>query len=354
MIGHYRWQRFLAKSTLRAHWLRTHAGTMNNRGLPGKLALVGIGGCLLLAIASPQLIRAQSSDVADWEKAAGGKMSFAVASVKINKSGPPPHSNVPLGSADLYPANGGLFSATDWAVSFYIAFAYKLSPPQFDSLGSQLPKWAQTERFDVEARADGSPAKDQMRLMMQSLLVDRFKLRIHNETHQLPVYAVVLAKPGKAGPQLRPFPDGTPCSTDAPAATSGRGGGAGPSAPAITGGFPSACGTLVIMTQAGGTVPLLKLGARNVPIGFIVKRLEQVGGLDRPLIDGTGLGGTFDFTFQWRPTDTPAQPAAVPNPDDSGPTFLERLKDQLGLKLESINAPMQSLVIDHIEQPTSN
>jgi bla regulator protein BlaR1 len=308
--------------------------------------------CATLFAAS--LKRAQLTATEDWERAAGGKQSFEVASVKQTKSQPPPRTNVPLGSADVYPPNGGLFSATDWALSFYISFAYKLGGLQFQSVASQLPQWAHTERFDVQARGGGNPTKDQMRLMMQSLLVDRFKLKIHHETRQLPVYALVLDKPGRTGPQLRPFPDGFPCATSALPAPPGRGASLGPPTATIAGGFPFACGAIVAM-QAIGTAPLFYRGARSVPMGLIVKQLELMGTLNRPLIDGTGLSGAFDFTFEWTPQDNPpVPPGAGPEPDDSGPTFSEALKDQLGLKLESTTGPVDTIVIDHIEEPSPN
>ena len=78
---------------------------------------------------------------------------------------------------------------------------------------AELPKWATAERFDVEARApQPTPTKDQMRLMMQSLLADRFKLTLHFDARQVSVFALVLAKPGKTGPELVPHPDDPPCA----------------------------------------------------------------------------------------------------------------------------------------------
>jgi len=81
-----------------------------------------------------------------------------------------------------------------------------------------LPKWLATERFAIEARVDGegNPTKDQMRLMMQSLLADRFKLAVHFETEEVPVFALTLLKPGKLGPKLRLHADGPPCDARVP------------------------------------------------------------------------------------------------------------------------------------------
>ena len=109
-----------------------------------------------------------------------------------------------LGPADSYSANGGLLSTTNLALVSYIGFAYKLTGNQTQSLGSELPKSIRGDRFDIQAHAPANTTKDQMRLMMQSLLADRFKLVVHTEKRQLPIFALVLEKPGKTGPQLRP------------------------------------------------------------------------------------------------------------------------------------------------------
>ncbi len=138
-------------------------------------------------------------------------MAFDVASVKEDKSDANPHANFPLTFADDHPSTGGLFAVVNFRLGSYIGFAYKLTPSQQQLVRAQLPKWATMESFDIEAKAQGNPTKDQMRLMMQSLLADRLKLAVHHETRQLPVFALVLVKPGKTGPQLRPHIDDPPC-----------------------------------------------------------------------------------------------------------------------------------------------
>jgi uncharacterized protein (TIGR03435 family) len=183
-------------------------GTVNIRGLPGKLVLTGTCACLLFAIFGPSFVRAQSSATEDWEKAAGGKMSFEVASVKQDKTGLPPpglapYSNIPLYAGDVFPPNGGRLLITNLPVWNFIVFAYKMSGSEANVLSRQLPQWALEERFDIDARAPEGTTKDQMRLMMQSLLADRFKLAMHYETRQEPVYDLVFVKPGKMGPRLR-------------------------------------------------------------------------------------------------------------------------------------------------------
>ena len=119
-------------------------------------------------------------------EASGTKMAFDVASVKLDKAANSPHSNFPLGPGDSYSPNGGLFTATGSPLSVYIGFAYRLTPDQTQSLQSHLPKWANEDRFDIQARTTATATKDQMRMMMQSLLADRFKLAIRRDTRRFP------------------------------------------------------------------------------------------------------------------------------------------------------------------------
>jgi uncharacterized protein (TIGR03435 family) len=126
--------------------------------------------------------------------------AFDVASVKANKTpNPRQTTNVPLGPGDAYTPTGGYFSATGVPLLTYIAFAYKIQGNQIPALQSQLPEWAVTDRFDIQARVEGNPGKDQMRLLMQTLLADRFKLAIHRDTSEASVAALVVAKEGKVG-----------------------------------------------------------------------------------------------------------------------------------------------------------
>lgn len=280
----------------------------------------------------------------EWQTAAGRKMTFDVASVRPSRDDAPFKQNVALDALDAFPPTGGLFTANS-QLSSYIIFAYKITDTsQYQSLTGQLPKWAQTDRFDVEARAEGNPTKDQMRLMMQSLLADRFKLALHIETRQLPVYALVLNKAGKLGPQLKPHPDDVSC----PATPSPH-----PSGPAPA----PFCGALLMWPVNGQWhARMMNLTMEQIahhlgtPIG------TGWGGLDhRPIVDQTGLSGKFDFDIEFTPeTNRASRPAADAQPEAFGPTFLEALKDQLGLKLVKQTAPVQVCVIDHVERPTEN
>src|SRR5262252_3166283 len=135
-------------------------------------------------------------------------LAFEVASIKENQSEAAPTSRFALGPGDAY-APGDLFVATNQPLIVYMRFAYKLAQSdQNDPLN--LPAWVYDVRFDIEARAQGSPTKDQMRRMMQALLGERFKLRAHTEARTQPVFDLMLVKAGKTGPQLqRHTADGT-------------------------------------------------------------------------------------------------------------------------------------------------
>jgi uncharacterized protein (TIGR03435 family) len=283
-----------------------------------------------------------------WQIDAGGKQAFDVASVEQDTADPSTaRTNVPLGPTNVSTPSGGLLAAVNIPLVTYISFAYKLTGNQSQSLQSQLPKWATTERFDIQAKAEGNPTKDQMRLMMQALLADRFKLAVHNETRQLPVFGLVLVKPGKTGPQLQAHPDDAPCSTvQAPPSSA-------PAPPAtVAGGFPALCGSPLYMPSS---VPgRTRVAARNVTIGMLAGTMTGFGNLDRHVLDQTGLKGNFDWIIEWTPQFNGPVPPGAPQPDESGPTFLEALRDQLGLKLDSQTGPVDIMVIDHIEEPSPN
>lgn len=268
----------------------------------------------------------------------GSKMSFEVASVKQDKDGHP-YSNFPLGPGNSYSADGGLLSANDMPVSIYIGFAYGLTAYQRYALDKQLPKWAKDEKFDIQARAETNATKDQMRMMMRSLLADRFKLAAHTETHEGPVFALVLAKPGEVGPQLHlRSSDSPPCGafTLSPSARSADG-------------SPMACDVFLSLVDTGH----IKTSARDVTLQMIAAAFPLAGmpALDRPVVDGTGLTGNYDFSIESVPESTAAPDAKSGEP---GSTFLEALQDQLGLKLVSKTGEVTTLVIDHIEEPTPN
>ncbi len=179
-------------------------------------------------------------------------------------------------------------------LAIYISFAYKLH--YFDDFHAQLPKWA-NDNYVIDAKADGDPTKDRMRLMMQSLLADRFKLRVHFETKEAPVLALILVKPGTLGPKLIPHSAGPPCPDSFeminPSTTSL------PPLPKAGDVFPPQCGT---PGQVRGTSDGTRVGSRNTTMGLLADDIyaygSPLGELDKPVVDQTGLQGRFDYILE--------------------------------------------------------
>ena len=312
-----------------------------------KLLLSAVG---LITIAMPVAfgLSQATKETTNWQKVAGSKMAFAVAAIKPNLSDDPPKVNFTLGPGDTYAETGGRFRATNITLLDYVRFAYKLTDGQIQILQANAPRWIATTRFDIEARSENpSPTKDQMRLMMQSLLTERFKLVVHKETRELPVLALVLAKPGKLGPQLRRHPaeDGA-CSNVVASADH-------PSEPVGSSAVPTVCGGLMSVGVPGAPSHV-RIGGRNVRLTLLAAHLSEMGQLDRPVVDRTGLSGSFDFVLEWGPD--PTSVSTTPEDYVGRQTYLqEALQDQLGLKLERQKAPMDVLLIDHVDrQPTEN
>jgi uncharacterized protein (TIGR03435 family) len=282
--------------------------------------------------------------VPEWQTVAGAKMAFDVASVRQSTPDAPFKENVALDALDAFPPNGGLFTANS-GLSNYIIFAYKIvDTSQYQSLTAQLPKWAQTNKFTIEARADGRPSKDQMRLMMQSLLADRFKLVIHVESRHLPVDALIVDKPGKLGPLLKAHPDDVPCPT-APSPH--------PSGPAPA---PFCHALQMWPVDSRWHARMMALTMEQIADHLVTPIGTGWGGLEsRPALDQTGISGRFDFDIEFTPQPNgPTRPAAEAQPEAFGPGFSEALKNQLGLKLVKQTGPVNVFVVDHIEMPSPN
>ena len=308
--------------------------------------------------------RAQGPELG-WEKAAGGRQSFEVASVRENRSGGGPYSNFELTGGttafwvmakdDAIGPSGSLFSAKNIPLWHYIVFAYRLNGTEelalrfdyFQGANLHVPDRVRNGRYDIEARAPGPATKDQMRLMMQSLLEDRFKLKVHWETREAPVFALVEARPGKMGPQLEPHPASDDCAKADLPDTASKTASAKPALSAL----PIPCGWIAHLPANGPGAH--RFGGRDVMLKMLAESLPTQTGLltlPRPLIDRTGLKGGYDFWMEWTPEDT----RDVPDNGESGGTFREALKNQLGLKLVPAKGPVEVLVIDHVEQPTEN
>ena len=174
---------------------------------------------------------------------------------------------------------------------------------------------------------------EEKRLMIQSLLADRFKLTMHYEMRELPEYALVVAKSGKTGPQLRPHSDSTTC-VDVPAGQPYR---------IVPGATlqPSCRGIRVIDNDLAG---------RNVTITRIAEALSVLVG--RNVVNRTGLDGTFDVTLHFQ--ILPLEPDASAFDPSGPPSIFIALQEQLGLKLESQKGAVDVQVIDHVEEPSPN
>jgi bla regulator protein blaR1 len=284
--------------------------------------------------------------LAQRQTTAEERPAFDVASVRQSKPGTFTPPSFPLDAGDAYASTGGRFSA-DFPLATYIAFAYKLSltQEQRQSMLARLPKWAAADRFDIQARAEGNPTKDQMRLMMQSLLADRFKLALHFETRDVPVLALTLVKSGKMGPKLRPHSEGPPCDASAPSPEHGASAGANDV-------FPPRCDLYMLESKPNH---MNQAGSRNTTMNLLAASLPSLAALGRPVVDQTGLTGRFDFAIEWTPeSNSPQLPNADGQTDSQGPTFLEAVREQLGLKLEATRAPIRTLIIDRVERPSEN
>jgi len=267
---------------------------------------------------------------------------FHIVSVKANKSGNEfSNMNAPLNPGDVSTPTGGLLSGTNVPLISYINFAYKLSGIQFQLLLPSVPNWLITDRFDIQAKAAGNPNNDQLRLVMQAVLADRFKLGAHYQTRYLPVYALVLGKPGETGPQLRPHADDPPCSPPVPA-NDGR----THFPETVSGGLPVDCGRIEALPSKR-----LSEGARNISMSLLASYLPQAGNLDRPVLDRTGLTGSYDFTFEHSPQQVDRSNF---HGDKPFPEFAHDLYGQLGLRLEPQTGLVEVFVLDHVGRPAED
>lgn len=273
--------------------------------------------------------------------AQGPTPAFEVASVKPNKSGE--------GFIRFGMQPGGRFTAQNVPVRELIRFAYNVQPFQIEG----GPGWMNSDRFDVTAKAEGEVApaapgqNGPIQQMMRSLMEDRFKLRVHRETKEMPIYALVLARSdGRLGTQIEP-------STVDCAAQRGRGagaaGGRGPG-----GGPPPGPPKPGERPQCGMFMGPASVGAGDVGIEQLAQLLS--GRVNRVVLDKTGLAGRYSFNLEFTPDQAPpggfqlnGAPVSI-NPD--GPSLFTALQEQLGLKLDAQRGPVETLVVDSVEQPT--
>jgi uncharacterized protein (TIGR03435 family) len=273
-------------------------------------------------------------------------LAFDAASIK-------PNNSTSLGRRFGVP--GDRFVATNETLWQLITVAYGapglLPQPLAGYQISGGPKWINSDRFDVEAKAagdvvSGTEGTRRKQLMLQTLLAQRFKLAVHHEMKDMPVYALVLARRDRRlGPQLRRS------QVDRAAL---RGNPTNPPIPLPTFGTP-AC------DAAGGAGCSPGLGIGGVFKGGAMTLTELTvffsRWLDRTVLDRTGLAAAFDVEFQFSSEGlpgTPTGPPGVERPPSDGPSIFTAVQEQLGLKLESTSGPVDVLIIDHAEKPSED
>jgi uncharacterized protein (TIGR03435 family) len=252
--------------------------------------------------------------------------AFDVASIKRNRSGEF------AGSFGF--EVGGRLAVVNNAVQNLIRAAYGVQTYQI--VGA--PDWVTSERYDVSARAEGNPPRDQMALMLRRLLSERFKMVARRETREIPIYALVVARPDRSlGAGLRPAAVDCRAIT---AAAEQRG--VAPELPAPRGNRP-ACGTRSMPGLMMGTGVSMSDLARNLALPA-----------DRLVVDQTGLMGSWDLDLKYVPSGPMPNVPGVPPPADDGASLFTAVQEQLGLKLEPQRAPAEVLVITSIQRPTED
>jgi uncharacterized protein (TIGR03435 family) len=260
---------------------------VNNMIPPMRVPLLVVG----LAVASARLLAqtpaAPSFEVASIKRATGGRESMVAQP-------------------------GGLLTVTNLPLRFVIRTALQLQDDQIQG----GPAWISTERFDITARAAADTPLTQLPAMIKALLVERFKLAVHTEQRELPLFALVaLPGTGRSAPGLR--------NTECPALD-------------VDLSRPQRC---VNISQGRGRLTL-----RGMPISQLLPFLAPA--VNRTIVDRTALDGRYDIDLTWTPELSPTTPEGV--------SIFTALQEQLGLKLESTRGPVEVLVIDHAELPTEN
>jgi uncharacterized protein (TIGR03435 family) len=179
--------------------------------------------------------------------------------------------------------------------------------------------------------------------MVQALLEDRFKLVIHHETRQLPIYALMLSKSGKIGPQLIAHSGDAKCTEAVPGKPLAQ--------PRPGEAMPTYCGGFFMNPQDGA----LRESGNKITMDMLAQFLSQ--SVDRKVVDRTGLEGVFDFTFEFAPELGPgSQHTSIPAESESSVprSIFTALQEQLGLKLESQKGAVDVIVVDHVEEPSEN
>jgi uncharacterized protein (TIGR03435 family) len=206
-----------------------------------------------------------------------------------------------------------------------VQVAYEVRPYQLVA----LPEWADTARYDVSATASFAASPQQMRVMLQHLLAERFELVAHHDRRELPVYSLVLSRrDGRLGPGMKQ------ASVDCESITA------------------KPVDSTTAQADYAGCIPqmgLTRFKASGYRPSGLASALMRVA--DRPVIDKSGLTGTFDIELTWTPDPMMLPPGAPAPSSTPGSSLFTSLEEQLGLKLVSDHGPVDVLVIDRINRP---
>jgi uncharacterized protein (TIGR03435 family) len=267
--------------------------------------------------------------------------SFDVVSIKPNRT------NQGIGAVAFQP--GGRMFAGNIPVREVILVAYGLEDVQLVN----APDWTAAERFAIEGRTAADTPSDRIRLMLRSMLADRFGFVAHSERRELPMFALTMARPDKRlGPRLRA--SGPECTPLQP--PPGRPLPPPPPPPPAGGPAPT---RIILATdepprrRCGAALAPGWLSARSMTMKELTRTLSLLMG--RPVVDETGLGGEFDVDMTFQPEGLRG---ALIGPPQSfladAPALGTALQDDLGLRLDARRGPVDVLVVDRIERPTEN
>jgi uncharacterized protein (TIGR03435 family) len=249
--------------------------------------------------------------------------TFEVASIKRNASGSSNSSSRAL--------PGGRITMTNRTLRDMVREVYRLQG--FQITGG--PDWIGTDRWDIVAKADGEQTFERLVPMMQNLFADRFKLVIHREQREQPIFALVFARTDhQLGAQIHP----SSVDCDAMAKTAAA---RGDTSPRAANGRPL-CG--INMTNG-------KLMTSATTLAELTRLLSGTAG--RSIVDKTGLAGRFDIDLSWTPEQSAGGGDPVP-PASDGASLFTAMQEQLGLKLEPQRGPVDMLVIDSAARPTED
>jgi uncharacterized protein (TIGR03435 family) len=271
---------------------------------------------------------------------AGAKPSFEVATVKPSEPGQ-------RGSMIAMQPGGRLVVKS---VPFRALLTFSYNVRDFQVTGG--PSWMTSDFWDIEARVDEAsipevmaapdPLKPSpMAVRLQSLLEDRFQLKIHTETRELPIYELSIAK---GGSKLKLSDDQTPFKQPERGA---------PPPPPLQRGGPM---PRYSMRMGRGSMEAVAIDEPRI-VGALA------GVVGRTIVDKTGLKGLYDFKLQWTPDPPaggpggpagPGGPEAGPQIDPNGPSIFTAIQEQLGLKLEATKGPVDVIVIDSVQKPSEN